>query len=168
MGLLHLILSKRAQARVAVSEVIPPRAAMARALGADHVIDPSKEDFVSRVQQISSGRGADATFVAVGAASAVEEAILATAKAGKVHCYASFHPRGVKISVDPNLFHGKEIVLTGTVGQDHEDFLRAAAILSGGVIDLKPLISRAYPLDQISTAFAEAARLDTYRVVLTM
>ena len=168
MGLLHLILAKRAQTTVIVSEPIPTRAEMARALGADHTINPLQEDFVARVRQITSDRGADIIFVAVGIAGAVEQSIQAVAKAGRVHCYASFHPRGMRISLDPNLFHGKEIVLTGTVGQDHEDFLRAAAILSSRALDLKPLISRTYPLSQISTAFEDAQRADTYRVVLTM
>ncbi|MBI4317985.1 MAG: alcohol dehydrogenase catalytic domain-containing protein [Chloroflexi bacterium] len=168
MGLLHLMLAKRALATVVISEIIPARAAKARDLGADFVVDPAHEDFAARIQEITSGHGADVTFVAVGLASVVEDAVRVAAKAGRVHCFASVHPRGTTVSLDPNLFHGREITLTGTVGQDHEDMLRSVALLSSKALDLKPLITKVYPLQQATRAFEHTIKPDSYRVVLMM
>jgi threonine dehydrogenase-like Zn-dependent dehydrogenase len=80
--------------------------------------------------------------------------------------YASIHPRGTKISIDPNLFHSKEIVLTGTMSQDRQDMRKAVDMISQRVIDLRPLISRTYPLSELEDALKAALRPDTYRVIV--
>ena len=168
MGLFHLILAKQIGARVIVSEPNPERAAFASEMGADAVIDPTQEPFAAQVKTLTGGRGADVIFCAVSVAQAVEQAVEAVAKGGRVHVYASIHPRGVKISIDPNLFHSKEITLTGTMSQDKEDVLQAVRMISQGVIDLKPFISLVLPFDKLEEGLQAALQPDTYRVVVTM
>ncbi len=50
--------------------------------------------------------------------------------------YASIHPRGTKISIDPNAFHGKEI----TKWNGHQDKRTSSSDKNGcrGIIDVKP------------------------------
>ena len=168
MGVLHVLLAKQAGARVIISEPNPERAAFAKKIGAEAVIDPINESFVDRVKELTDGRGADAIFVAVSIAGAVEQAVEATAKGGRVAVYASIHPRGTKISVDPNLFHSNEIVLSGTVSQDKEDFLIATRMIAKKIIDVKPFISKVYPFAQLEDAIEAAMTPETYRVVVTM
>lgn len=168
MGALHVMLTKQAGAYVIVSEPNSERAAFAKSIGADAVIDPTKESFVDRVKELTDGRGADSIFVAVSIGSAVEQAVEAVAKRGRVAVYASIYPKGEKISIDPNPFHGKEIILSGTVSQSAEDFLIATKLISKKIIDVKPFISEVFPLDQIVDAFEAALRPDTYRVIVTM
>jgi threonine dehydrogenase-like Zn-dependent dehydrogenase len=102
--------------------------------------------------------------VSVGAV--VEQAVEAVAKGGRVHVYASIHPRGTKISVDPNLFHSKEIVLTGTMSQDKQDMRKAVDMISKGTIDLRPLISRTFAFVELEAALQAACKPDTYRVIV--
>lgn len=168
MGVLHILLAKQAGTRVIVSEPNEKRAAFAKEIGADEVIDPMNESFLDRVKELTNGRGADAIFTAVSIASAVEQSVEALAKGGKVMVYASIHPRGTKISVDPNLFHGKEIILSGTVSQDKEDFLQATRMVAGKIIDLKPFISKVFPFLQLEDAIESAMTPETYRVIVTM
>ena len=168
MGLLHLTLVQRLGARVIVSEPNPARAAKARSLGAMVTIDPTSEDFVKRTKELTSGRGPDVVFCTVGVLAAVEQAVSVVAKGGRVMMYASVHPRGSMITVDPNLFHGKEITLTGTMSQDHEDFLQAVSLLSNRIVDLKPLVSAVYPFSQLKEALETAINSGTYRVIVTM
>ena len=168
MGLLHVVLAKQAGTRVIVSEPNKVRAEFALKMGADAVIDPINEPFVDTIKSLTYGRGADAVFTAVSIAAAVEQSVEALAKGGRVMVYASIHPRGTKISVDPNLFHGKEIILSGTVSQDREDFLQAARMVSEKLIDLKPFISRVLPFSQLEEAIQLALTPDTYRVLVTM
>jgi L-iditol 2-dehydrogenase len=168
MGALHVLLAKMAGTFVIVSEPNPERAAFAKKIGADAVIDPTKEPLVERVKELTDGRGADSIFVAVSIAGAVEEAIEAVAKGGRLAVYASIHPRGTKISVDPNLFHSNEIVLSGTVSQNKEDFLVATRMISKKIIDVKPFISKVFPFSKLEEALEAAMKPDTYRVVVTM
>ena len=83
-----------------------------------------------------------------------------------VSCYASVHPRGTTITVDPNSFHDREVMLSGSIAQDPDDFLAAADIIGRREIDLRPLISMTFPLSRLADAFAAATRKDTYRVLV--
>ncbi|MFC0219675.1 NADPH2:quinone reductase [Pseudochelatococcus lubricantis] len=47
----------------------PEKVELARANGADHVIDYTKEDFVARVREITEGRGVDVVYDGVGKAT---------------------------------------------------------------------------------------------------
>jgi len=166
MGVLHLILAKQAGATVFLSEPDPERAAFASKLGADAVIDPSNHSFAQEIRELTQGRGADKILCAVSIGSVIEQALDAVAKGGRVHVYASIHPRGTKISVDPNLFHSKEVVLTGTMSQDRDDMRQAVEMISTRAIDMAPLISARYPLLELEAALQAALRPDTYRVIV--
>lgn len=166
MGVLHLNLLKQAGATVFVSEPNPARAAFALEMGADAIIDPTNGSFSEKVKALTGGRGADAVLCAVSIGAVVEQAVQAVAKAGRVHVYASIHPRETRISVDPNLFHNKEIVLTGTMSQDRQDMRKAVDMISRQTIDLRPLISRTFPLSDLDEALKAAIRPDTYRVIV--
>ena len=166
MGVLHVMLLKQAGATVYVSELNAERAAFAQMMGADAIIDPNSDSFAEQVKALTGGRGADAILCAVSVGTVVEQAVEAVAKGGRVHVYASIHPRGTKISVDPNLFHSKEIVLTGTMSQDKQDMRKAVDMISKGAIDLRPLISRTFPFTKLEAALQAACRPDTYRVIV--
>ncbi|MDY7078373.1 MAG: zinc-binding dehydrogenase [Chloroflexota bacterium] len=168
MGLFHLMLAKQIGARVVVSEPHPERAAFARKMGADVIIDPTQEPFADQVKALTGGRGADVIFCAVSVAEAVGQAVEAVAKGGRVHVYASIHPRGTKISIDPNPFHSKEIVLTGTMSQNKEDVHQTVRMISRGLVDLKPFISLVLPFEKLEQGLQAALRPDTYRVIVTM
>jgi len=166
MGILHVMLLKQAGATVFVSEPDPKRAAFALAMGADALLEPDGDPFPEQVRALTGGRGADAVICAVSIGAVVEQAVEAVAKGGRVHVYASIHPRGTKITVDPNLFHSKEIVLTGTMSQDMQDMRKAVDMISQQAIDLHPLISRTYPLVELEAALEAAIQPDTYRVIV--
>ena len=166
MGILHVMLLKEAGATIFVSEPDPKRAAFALAMGADALLDSDGDSFPEQVRALTGGRGADAVICAVSIGAVVEQAVEAVAKGGRVHVYASIHPRGTKISVDPNLFHSKEIVLTGTMSQDKQDMRKAVDMIAKGAIDLRPLISRTYPLMELEAALQAACKPDTYRVIV--
>ena len=167
MGLLHLAALRSTGAVVVVSEPDAIRRAKALEMGAHAVIDPSAEDYVDSVKRLTDGRGANVTYVAIGAPAAIEQAVQAAAKRGVVSVYASVHPRGTLVQVDPNVFHHREVLLSGSLAQDHEDFLDAVWSIAQHTIDLGPLLSCSFPLERLEHAFAAAARPDTYRVFVT-
>ncbi|MDP7643145.1 MAG: zinc-binding dehydrogenase [Anaerolineales bacterium] len=168
MGMLHLRLAKRRGATVIVSEPDEGRRQRALGFGADHVLDPAEDDLVESVKEITAGRGAQAIFDAVGKVPILESAIGALGKGGRLHVYARVYPKGEPITIDPNIFHDKEIVLTGTMSQSREDYVQAAEMIARHAIDLQPLISETYPMAQIKEAFEASTRLENYRIVVTM
>ena len=168
MGVLHLQLALARGGVVIVSEPNPDRRAAALAMGATAAIDPSREAYRERVLALTDGWGADVTFICVPHAAVVGPAVEAAAKNGRVLMYSSIHPRGTKVELDPNIFHNREVVLTGTMSQSQRDFFEAAQLIAHGLVDLDPLISARYPLEEVQAAFEAALREDTYRVFVTM
>lgn len=166
MGMLHLLLAKDRGATVIVSEPNAVRREKAVEVGADYVFDPMQTDYVEQVRSLCNGRGADATFICVAHHSTVEPAVVASANDGRVLLYSSFHPKDRKIEVDPNIFHKKEVTLTGTMSQTLQDFFEAAQLISNQDIDLTPLISATYGLDHLKEAFEAAMSVETYRVLV--
>ncbi|NIV29962.1 MAG: zinc-binding dehydrogenase, partial [Anaerolineae bacterium] len=84
MGILHVMLLKQAGATVHVSEPDAERAAFAREMGADAIIDPSNDSFADKVKALTGGRGADAVLCAVSVGAVVEQAVKAVTKGGRV------------------------------------------------------------------------------------
>lgn len=166
MGLLHLAIARRTPSFVIVSEPERVRREKALALGAHAVIDPSTEDYVARLNELSGGRGANVTYVAIGSSAAIEAAVAGAAKRGVVSLYASVHPRETTITVSPNTFHHREVTLTGAYSQERDDFLASAELIGRREVDLRSLISRVFPLSRLADAFEEALRKDAYRVLV--
>src|SRR5260370_12596993 len=73
MGLMNVLALKQHGARVIVSEIDADRLAKAKQMGADELIDASKEDPVARVKALTEGRGAEAVVAAIGRAKANEQ-----------------------------------------------------------------------------------------------
>ncbi len=166
MGVLHTMLAHGHGASVIVSEPDARRRTEALAFGANHAIDPMESDFAEQVRELSDGRGADVIIVAASPIKAVQAAFGALIKGGRLLIYARVFPKGETIAIDPNLFHDNEIVLTGTISQNSEDFQQSAEMISSGAIDLGPVITATYPIDQVKEAFDAAIDLSTYRVVV--
>ncbi|HZQ05389.1 MAG TPA: zinc-binding dehydrogenase [Anaerolineae bacterium] len=166
MGLLHTMLARGRGAQVIVSEPHAQRRQDSARFGAQHAIDPINENFAEQVKAFTNGRGADVVIVATSAVPALQSAFGAVCKGGRMMVYARMEPKGATISVDPNLFHDSEIVLSGTISTSPEEFQQAAEIVSTHALDLRSIISVTYPLDEIQPAFEASMDLGTYRVVV--
>ncbi|MDQ0203240.1 zinc-dependent alcohol dehydrogenase [Pectinatus haikarae] len=166
MGLLHTILCQRRGAAVIVSDVNEERLDLARRLGASHVINPSKLDLGKTVEVITKGIKAQVVFDTTPIPAVVQDTFKCVSNAGRIVLYSSIHP-AEPVLFDPNWVHGKSIGILGTANSNDRDFMRAAQMISEGVIDLKPFISEVYPSEKIQAAFESVAKADKFRVVVT-
>src|SRR5260221_804293 len=92
MGLMNVLALKKYGARVIVSEIDADRLALAKRLGADEVIDASKEDPVERVKALTEGRGAEAVASAIGHQRGNEQGTAMLSEKGRFVLFASAHP----------------------------------------------------------------------------
>ena len=167
MGLLHVKVAKLSGLKVLITEVDEARKQKALDLGADRVIDPTKEDVIATAKTLTGGRGVEAVFYTAGGAKAAEQGIQALCKGGTIVFYGAIYPKGT-MSIDPNQIHYDEINLTGLVSTTKESFRASARMLSEGLIDVRPFISEEVPLEKIDYAFRRAVSPDTYRVIVRM
>ena len=167
MGMLNMMLAKRRGAHVIVSEIDPERNDRALELGADFTVNPKTEDAPQRVRELTGGKGADVVIIAIGNQAANLDALKMVAEFGTVMFFASAHP-ATDLAIDPNFIHRKQVTLTGARHPSVEGFETSTALLSKRLIDVRPLIHKKVPLDNIKEAFELANRPDTYRVIVTM
>ncbi len=163
MGLLNLLVACRLGSRVFVSDLRPERLEKARQLGADVVA--GADDAVAAVRRWTDGGGADVVIVAVGSGAVNRQAVEMLRPLGRLVLFASAHPPE-PLTLDPNLIHGRELAVLGSVSKNVDDFQTAVKLLAHRTVDVRPLVHAVMPLDEIRRAFALAARPDTYRVVV--
>ena len=138
-------------ARVIVAEPTAARGDLARALGADDVIDPTSDTFLAEVDAITEGAGASVVFEASGKLPAMALALEV----------AGFRARLVYIGIDVGgsvpaklgLFQSKELQARGIIGSPGV-WPQTLRFLSRSGVDLSPLVTASYPLARADEAIA--------------
>lgn len=167
IGSMHALLAHlRGASRVIVSELNPKRVAQATNLGANRVINPTKEDLVAAVAEETSGAGADIVIVAAPAPKAQESALELAAIKGRINFFGGLPKDRPSINFNSNLVHYKELIVTGTTACSTDDCHRAAAITSSGRIDLSKVVGARFALTDVLDAFKAAEQGDSLKVIV--
>jgi alcohol dehydrogenase len=134
-------------------ESIPERAAMARRLGANVVINPSTTDPVAAILELTDGRGVDVAIEAVGLQATFEAATRVVRRGGTVSSVGVYGrlpalslPSGV-----PSFYHRRVVFTLCPVGRDRLRHLMA--LIRYGGLDLTPLITHRMPLAEAPAAY---------------
>ena len=80
--------------------------------------------------------------------------------------YSSMHP-DAPTEVSPQMLHGTETILTGSISPNAQDFFTANRLINSGIIDVKPLIAKKVPFADAQKAFESAVVPGTFRVIVT-
>jgi L-iditol 2-dehydrogenase len=166
IGLMHLQLSRLSGAhKVIVSEPSAKRRALAGELGATRTVDPTAEDLADVVKAETDGDGADVVVAAIGVPQLVNQLLAIARPGGRVNLFAGYSGTG-ETTIEANLIHYGELIVTGTSACTREDFRRSLAILDTGQIDVKALATHHFPLEQIDQAFETTRSGAGLRVVV--
>lgn len=166
MGMNHVMLCKKKGCRVIMSEVDETRRKLAEKLGADITFNPLEHDPIEYVKSLNDGRGADYVFNTTAIPSVVPQAIAMTGKFGKMIQYSSMHP-DAPAPVSPQMLHGDEVILTGSISPTGEDFYTANRLINYGIIDMKPVIAHTFKFEDAQKAFEQAIVPGTFRCIIT-
>jgi S-(hydroxymethyl)glutathione dehydrogenase / alcohol dehydrogenase len=130
----------------------------ARAMGASHLVDASREEAVAAIRRITR-LGADYTFVAVGDTRAVSQAVEALAPGGT--CVLIGVPEtGATVPMDVRpLVTGERVIRGSSYGgaRTREDLPRLVNLYLAGKLKVDQLITRRYGLDEANEAFRALA-----------
>lgn len=149
MGLLATQILKRIlRARVVVVGTRPDRLALARALGADEVVDVHDGDPVAAVRELTDG-GAEFVYEAAGTALALDQGLTMARKGGTV-VMLTVHRR-VSVNLEPAV--RGELRLMGSICYSYREYQRALALLADGRVDAQPFLGHVFPLHQAQEAF---------------
>lgn len=156
IGLMHAALARSAGARqVIVSEPNAARRQAAAERGVTHVFDPSGGSLADFVKARTDGLGADVAILAIGVPQLANEALTLVRRGGRVNLFAGFSA-GDMATIDVNLIHYGELVVTGASALSRRDYELALNMLASGQIDAGSLITHRYGVSDSLAAFDEA------------
>ena len=156
-GATKVIAVQRSRARLEAAEQLG---------GADLVICTQDGDPVDAVRAATGGEGADVVITANSAVQTHEQALQMARNRGRINFFGGLPKGSPAISLDSNLVHYKELMLTGSHGSVPRHHYLALQVLAAGVIDAEAYITHRYALSQILDAFAAAEAHDGMKVIV--
>lgn len=155
-------IAKRAGCVVYVVGSNEKKLAQARALGADVLIDRSKEEWGKRVYQLTGRRGVDAVVDNVGAATMMMS-LRSVRKGGRVLTVGN--TSGPRFEFDNRYMFAKHISLVGSTMGTRDDFATVMRLVFAG--EFHAPIDSAFPLADICAAHEKMERGDYFgKIVL--
>lgn len=152
IGLLHIALARLAGATIFATGR-PGRLEAALSLGATEAFDLTGDALTREIMQRTGGRGADVVIVAAGDLSLANQALELAAIGGRVNYFAGF-PKGSAATMDPNLIHYRELLVSGGSNARRADVARAVGLLSSGALDVGSMVTHQFPLSELDEAMA--------------
>jgi threonine dehydrogenase-like Zn-dependent dehydrogenase len=164
IGLLTLAAARRAgAARIAVSDTLPAKRELARALGADSVHDAAAPGMVQAVRD-DLGTSADVVFDCVSVQQTVDQALAIAFKGGTVVVVGV---PAAPVTVPLPEIQDLQVRIQGSATYTREDIAEAIAMLTAGLVDDGAIITARYPFARVAEAFAEAASGRQVKVLVT-
>lgn len=136
---------------IVATDVMPEPLAVAARLGADRTIDVAADP--GALAACATGKGTfDVLFECSGNEAALRGAISAMRPRGTI---LQLGIAGGEVSVPLNVIVAKELAMLGSF-RFHAEFALAAELIGSRRIDLTPLLTRTYPVEEALAAFEAA------------
>jgi len=166
VGVMSIAAAKALGARsVYATDLSDYRLSMAWTMGADLTINPARQDVFSTVMEATEGEGVDVLLEMSGAPTAIDEGFRALKPGGEA---ALLGLTSVDLSFnldDHVIFKGASVY--GIVGRKLWDtWYKMRGLLRSGAIDLAPLITHRFALDDFERAFELMATGECGKVVM--
>jgi NADPH:quinone reductase-like Zn-dependent oxidoreductase len=147
VGVAAVQIAKLAGAFVIATAGTDEKCEKAKALGADAVINHSRENIAEKVRELTDGRGVDVVFEHVGPA-VFEQCLRSLAKGGRlVTCGATTGPTA---SFDIRFLFSRQLSIIGSMMGRTSELLTIVRLVGEG--KLKPVIDRIFPLAEAAKA----------------
>jgi L-iditol 2-dehydrogenase len=117
---------------IVLSDIVEDRLTIARALGADVTINPTKENMLEVVKSLTLGKGVEYGFECSGAPGVLNELLYACRRGGRI-CLGAFS--GSDEIVDIKHVVSNNLYLFGIRGEGRSAVKRAASLVVAGKID---------------------------------
>ena len=171
MGIQQANIAHWSGAYVIVVDLVDERLEVAKALGADVVINGRKTDVVEEVKRITGGEMADCSIATLGIPPVIQSAIDVVGHNGRIILYGG-SPAGTIMQFNPNDIHYAEKHLIGIegigVGNNRHLERRTHALnhIARGKIDIKKMITKVMPMSQIVEAYELIRKGEALTIVI--
>lgn len=134
-------------------DAVPERLEIAKRMGADHAVDFNKVDPVDEIMRITDGRGVDVAIEALGLQQTFESSLRVLKPGGTL---SSLGVYSGDLTVPLDAFHaglGDNKIVTSLCPGGKERMRRLMNVIAGGRLDLEPLVTHRFKLDDIVEAY---------------
>lgn len=135
-------------------DTVPERLAIARRMGADHVVDFAATDPVEEIMRLTDGRGVDVSIEALGRQSTFEAALKVLRPGGTL---SSLGVYSGDLHIPLGAFCaglGDHTIVTTLCPGGKERMRRLMDVVASGRVDTRPLVTHRFTLDAIEDAYA--------------
>jgi L-iditol 2-dehydrogenase len=155
IGIILSVLARKAGASLITSDLHAERLRIGESFGIETTINASQANVVSRVRELTGGRGADAVILAVGGNALIRTAMDAARPGGRVLLFAQTqHGEAV---IDPAAICVDEKTLVGSYSASVDLQAESVRFVMNRDMDLERLISHRFPLAESAAALDLAA-----------
>jgi len=134
-------------------DAIEGRLNLSRRMGADEVIDFTQEDPVAAIKRLTEGRGVDVAIEALGKQETFEWCLEATRPGGIVSSLGVYGGK-LEVPVEPFVYGiGDKRILSTLCPGGKERMRTLMELVRHGRLDLSPLITHRFGLDEIEDAY---------------
>ena len=134
-------------------DTLPERLKMSRLLGADHVVDFKAGDPVEAIRELTGGRGVDVAIEALGTQGTFESALRSLRPGGTLSSLGVYSS-DLRIPLDAFAAGlGDNRIVTSLCPGGKERMRRLMSVIASGRVDLKPMVTHRFSLDQIEQAY---------------
>jgi threonine dehydrogenase-like Zn-dependent dehydrogenase len=134
-------------------ESVPARMAIARKMGADHVVDFTKGDVVEQIMALTDGRGVDVAIEALGRQETFEAGLKVLRPGGTL---SSLGVYSSDLTIPLGAFSaglGDNKIVTTLCPGGKERMRRLMSVIEAGRLDTRPLVTHHFKLDRIEDAY---------------
>jgi 6-hydroxycyclohex-1-ene-1-carbonyl-CoA dehydrogenase len=151
---------------VVAVDIVDKKLEVAKQLGAQHTINAKDMEDKALLKQIRSltGGGADVAIEAIGNPRTIVLAANAV-KPGGCHCQVGYTHQDVPINAARLMF--RELEIKGSLGCRPVDYPKIIEMVRIGKIQLKPVVTHKFKLEDINDAFELMRRGESLRSVVT-
>ncbi len=166
VGLMTIAVAKAIGARaVYATDISPYRLELAKKMGADAVFNAHERDVVQAIREYTEGEGVDVLLEMSGASSALRQGF-ALLKPGGEAALLGLPGRPLEFDFD-NLLIFKGLTVYGVIGRRlWETWYQARGLLRAKAVDLSPVITHRFPLEDFERAFQLMISGECGKVVL--
>ena len=134
-------------------DTVRERLDVARRLGADHVVDFRQGDPVEQIMALTGGRGADVAIEALGTQGTFESALRVLRPGGTLSSLGVYSS-DLRIPLDAFAAGLGDLKIVSTLCPGGKERMRRLMEVCGsGRVDLKPLVTHRFKLDDIEAAY---------------
>ena len=155
IGIILSVLAKRAGATVITSDLYPERLKIGESFGFNLAMNASQVNVVTRMRELTEGRGADAVILAVGGNNLIRPAMDAARPGGRVLLFAQ--TQHGEAMIDPAAVCVDEKTLVGSYSASVDLQEESVRFVMNREMDLERLISHRFSLQESNAALELAA-----------